>query len=113
MENRDKARELLDKPKEEKVFQNVNAPENCYPAILRLNGVTGLDRGWCQQKYGSIRRQNQTKLCLIKKIQTENPLLKGKIAGIRILFDRDDFTLVRLSLRFKTTRDRYLKLGRI
>lgn len=40
--NRDKARDLLDCPAAEKVFQNVHAPVKCYPAILRLNGVSGL-----------------------------------------------------------------------
>jgi hypothetical protein len=50
---------------------------------------------------------------LINKLQSENPLLKGRIAGVRILFNRDDFTLVRLSLRCKTTRDRFLELGRM
>lgn len=43
-QNRAKARELLDQPKAEKAFQNVHVPENCYPAILRLNGISGLDK---------------------------------------------------------------------
>lgn len=38
--NRDKARELLDRPAAEKFFQNVHAPEKSYPAILRLSGVS-------------------------------------------------------------------------
>jgi hypothetical protein len=40
--HRDKAREFLDRPEAEKVFQNIHAPEKSYPAILRLNGVGGL-----------------------------------------------------------------------
>ena len=114
--NRDKARELLDKPEAEKVFQNVHAPVNCYPAILRLNGVTGLGgvrEDGVSSNMDLVDARTKLNCGLINKLQTENPLLKGKIAGLRILFNRDDFTLVRLSLRCKATRDRYLELGRI
>lgn len=40
----DKARELMDQPEAEKVFQNFRAPENSYPSILRLYGVSRLGR---------------------------------------------------------------------
>ncbi|EFX84592.1 hypothetical protein DAPPUDRAFT_223019 [Daphnia pulex] len=115
-QNRDKARQLLDKPEEEKVFQNVHAPQNCYPAILRLNGVNGLGRIREDGVISNIdlfNARTKQKCGLINKLQTENPVLKGKIAGVRILFNREDFSLVRLSLHFKTTRDHYLELGRI
>ncbi|EFX62224.1 hypothetical protein DAPPUDRAFT_120413 [Daphnia pulex] len=50
---------------------------------------------------------------LINKLNSENPLLKGRITSVRILFNRADFSFVRLSLLCKDTRDRYLEQGRL
>jgi hypothetical protein len=57
----------------------------------------------------------RTKQCcnLIEKLHSENPLLKGKISSVRIIFNRADFSLVRLSLLCKVSRDQYLKQGRL
>lgn len=114
--NRDKARDLLDCPEAEKVFQNVHAPVKCYPAILRLNGVSGLSM---IREDGSIssadlfNARTKQSCNLINKLNSENPLLKGKIANVRILFNRAEFSLVRVSLLCKDTRDRYLEQGRL
>ena len=72
----DKARELLHKPESEKVFQNVHVPENCYPSILRLNGVSGLGRvredGVSTNK-DPFNARTKRNCVLINKIQIENP----------------------------------------
>ncbi|EFX84564.1 hypothetical protein DAPPUDRAFT_314931 [Daphnia pulex] len=114
--NRDKARDLLDCPAAEKVFQNVHAPVKCYPAILRLNGVSGLSMIREDGSISSAELSNartKQRCNLINKLNSENPLLKGRIASVRILFNRADFSLVRLSLLCKDIRDRYLEQGRI
>ncbi len=70
-------------------------PENCYPSILRLNGVSGLGRvredGVSNNK-DPFNARTKPNCVLINKIQIENPQLKGKIAGVGIPFNRDDFT---------------------
>lgn len=114
--NRDKAQELLDRPAAEKVFQNVHAPEKSYPAILRLNGVSGLSMIRDDGSIDSAKLFNdriKQRCNLIDKLHSENPLLKGKIASFRILFNRADFSLVRLSLLCKATRYQYLEQGRL
>nr|CAH0112580.1 unnamed protein product [Daphnia galeata] len=114
--NRDKARELLDRPEADKLFQNVHAPEKSYPVILRLNGVRGLStiRDDGSVASDELRNARTKQRCtLINKINTEYPVLKGIVSSARILFSRDDFTLVRVSLSCKATRDRYLEQGRI
>jgi hypothetical protein len=86
--NRDKTRELLDQPEEEKVFQNIHAPEKCYPAILRLNGVSGLDRvseEGASNNMDLFNARTKQNCAIINTLQTENSLLKGKIAGASIL----------------------------
>lgn len=112
--NRDKTRELLDQPEEEKVFQNIHAPEKCYPAILRLNGVSGLDR---VSEEGASNNMDLFNARKKNKIVPSSTHSKPKILFLRaklqvhVSFYRDDFTLVRLRLRCKTTQDRYLDAG--
>lgn len=50
---------------------------------------------------------------VIDKLHSENPLLKGKISSVRIIFNRADISLVILSLLCKVSRDQYLKQGRL
>ena len=84
--HRDKAREFLDRPEAEKVFQNIHAPEKSYPAILRLNGVGGLSMiredgsiSSDDQRIAELRNARTKQRCtLINKLNSENPLLKGK-----------------------------------
>jgi hypothetical protein len=74
----DKARELLHKPESEKVFQNVHVPENYYPAILRLNGDSGLGLGRVREDGVSTNKdpfnaRTKRNCVLINKLQIENP----------------------------------------
>ena len=86
---------LLDRPEAENVFQNIHAPEKSYQAILRLNDVGGLsmirDDGFIDSD--ELRNARTKQRCtLINKLNSENPLLKGKVTSARILFSRDNFT---------------------
>jgi hypothetical protein len=88
----DKARELLDKPESEKVFQNVHVPENYYPAILRLNGVSGLGRvredGVSTNK-DPFNARTKRNCVLINKIQIEisNNLRKKLPVSVSLLIE--------------------------
>jgi hypothetical protein len=79
-----------------------------------LNGVSGLDKvreDGASNNIDLFNARTKQNCALINKLQSENPLFKGKLSGVRILFNRYDYTLVTLSHRCKTTRDHYLELG--
>lgn len=110
--SRDKAEELINKNKDQQLFDSVFVPKKIFPLIVRLHDVENLQLF----KGEDLKCDREKQECaLMQRLMKDNPGLAGHLVSARLLFNRPNTNsfLVRLGVSSKSLHDFLLDKGRL